>query len=238
MRPTGAKPALAACALAASALAAGALAGCAPQELALSDDPLTRATTCTAVRALELRGGSGQERPVSFAGFLEILHVGMLSAAEDGVQVDVRRLITVSHQAPVLMEELSEKNWRSLVEPCNAAFPQTQRPAPPLANDPYEAGMTCFGIAEFVGQTAGAYPDEQRSFAALAERALEAARPELRNRARDEQDAARISAGYTARSFRAGMPASLLQQCARRFPAPPGAEAAAKNVAKAGAKAG
>ena len=203
------------------ALIACALAGCAPQELALSDDPLMRATTCTAVRALELRGGSGQERPVSFAGFLEILHFGMLSAAEDGVQVDVRRLITVSHQAPVLMQELSEKNWRSLVEPCNAAFPQTQRPAPPLANDPYEAGMTCFGISEFVGQTAVNYPEEQRRFAALAERALDAARPVLRERARDEQDAARLSAGYTARSFRAGTPASLLQQCTRRFPAPP-----------------
>lgn len=200
-----------------------ALSGCAPQTLDLSADPLTRATTCTAVRALELRGGAADERPVSFAGFTEILHFGMLSAAEDGVQVNLRRLISISHQAPAIMEELSDENWQSLVEPCNAAFPETQRPAPPLPNDAHEAGMTCFGIAEFMAQTAADYPVEQRGFAALADRALDAARPVLRERARDEQDAARISAGYTARAFRAGTPASLLEQCARRFPAPSGA---------------
>jgi hypothetical protein len=203
-----------------------ALAGCAPQELALSDDPLTRATTCTAVRALELRGGSAEQRPVSFAGFTEILHFAMLSATQDGVAVDVRRLLTVSHRAPTVMQELSEQNWRSLIEPCNSAFPETQRPAPPLATDPYEAGMTCFGIAEFMSQTAADYPAEQRSFAALADRALEAARPVLRTRAAGEQEAAQLSGGYTARSFRAGTPASLLEQCSRRFPppapAPPG----------------
>jgi hypothetical protein len=184
----------------------------------LADDPLARATTCTAVRALELRGGSADERPVSFAGFTEILHFGMLWAAQDGVQVDVQRLITVSHRAPTVMQELSGENWRSLVEPCNAAFPETQRPAPTLTNDAYEAGMFCFGISQFMSQTAADFPDEQRRFAGLADRALDTARPVLRERARDEQDAARLSASYTARAFRAGTPASLLEQCARRFP--------------------
>lgn len=208
--------------LAAPLVVAVMVSACAPQTLELSDDPVTRATTCTAVRALELRGGSLEERPVSFAGFTEILHFGMLSAAADGVQIDVRRLITVSHRAPAVLRELSGQNWRSLVEPCNAAFPETQRPAAPLPNDGFEGGMTCFGIAEFMGRTAADYPAEQRDFAALADRALDAARPVLRERARDEQDATRISAGYTARAFRAGTPISLLEQCVKRFPAPAG----------------
>jgi hypothetical protein len=199
------------------ALVAG---GCAQGPIDLPDDPLTRATACTGVRALELREGMSGDGRVSFAGFTEILHFAMLSSLGDGTEVNLRRLISVSHRAPIMMEELRGKNWRSLVEPCNAAFPETQRPAPPLPGEAFEAGMTCFGLADFLARTSPDYPNEQRRLTALADRALAAAAPVLRQRAGDEQEASRISAGYTARSFKAGTPASLIEQCMRRFPAP------------------
>ena len=192
---------------------------CAPQPIALSEDPLTRATTCTAVRALELRAGRAGSGPMSFDGFAEILHFGMIHAAEDDVEVDLRRLVTVSHRAPMLMQQLEAQEWRTLVEPCNAAYPQTQRSAPPLPGDTYEAGMTCFALADFIGKTAVDYPGEQRAATALAEKALQAAQPTLRQRARDNQEAHRIAAGYAARAFKAGRPTSLLDQCRRRFAA-------------------
>jgi hypothetical protein len=116
------------------------------------------------------------------------------------------------------MADLEESDWQAMVEPCNAAFPETQRPAPPLPPDPYEAGLTCFGLAEFMVKTAADYPAEQRELAGLADRALQSAQPVLRERARDNQDAQRIAAGYAARGFKAGRPASLLSQCRRRFP--------------------
>jgi len=194
-----------------------ALGACSARPIELPAEPLTRATTCTAVRTLELRDGKSAAGAVSFAGFTEILHFGMLVAARDGLEVNVNRLVTVSHRAPAMMEELEGENWRSLVEPCNAAFPETQRPAPPLPDDAYEAGMTCFGLADFLAKTAGDYPAEQRRFTGLADRALAAARPVLRQRAADNDEAGRLAGGYTARAFQAGTPASLIEQCERRF---------------------
>jgi hypothetical protein len=201
----------------AAALLFLALAACSQKPIELPAEPLTRATACTAVRALELRDGKTDAGAVSFAGFTEILHFGMLVAARDGVQVDVGKLVTVSHRAPIMMAELADQNWRSLVEPCNNAFPETQRPAPPLADDAYEAGMTCFGITDFMARTAVDFPAEQQRFSALADRALAAAQPVLRQRAANNEEAAGLSAGYSARAFQAGTPASLIDQCSRRF---------------------
>lgn len=194
---------------------------CAEPAGQLPADPLERATTCTAVRALELSAGKVGEDQLSFEGFTEILHFAMLAAAEDGVQVDMRRMFAVSQRAPAAMDQLKNEEWQPLVEPCNAAFPETQRPASPLPTNPYEAGLTCFGLTEFLARTAADYPAQRRELAQLADRALQAAQPTLRERARDNADAQRLAAGYTARGFQSGPPAALLGQCRRRFaPAP------------------
>ena len=196
---------------------------CVKAELALPDDPLSQAATCSAVRALELRQGG--DRAPSFEGFTEILHFAMIAAAADDVQVDLRRLVTVTQRAPVVMAEIRDKAWPTLIEPCNGAFPQTQRNPPPLQPDPYEAGMSCFAIADFLGKTASDHPDAQRRAAAISGQALAAAQPVLRQRARSDTEAERIVAGYAARAFKAGRPAVLLEQCGRRFPPPPPAPA-------------
>lgn len=199
-----------------------ALAGCGQPPLALPEEPLARASTCTAVRALELREGKSRAGPVSFDGFTEILHFAMIHAAQQEVEADLRQLITVSQRAPVAMQELQGREWDSLVEPCNAAFPETQKQPGPLLPDPYEAGMTCFALADFLAKTAIDYPADRDRMAALAQRSLGAAQPTLRVRAKDNNNEAhRIASGYAARAFKAGRPASLLDQCERRFP-PPG----------------
>jgi hypothetical protein len=184
----------------------------------LPEDSVERAATCEAVRALELSAGKAQAGPVSFEGFTEILHFAMLAAAEDGVQVDLNRLFTVSQRAPAVMAELDGDEWPALVEPCNTAFAETQRPAEPLPPDLYEAGLTCFGLTEFLARTATDYPAERREMAQIADRALQAAQPTLRERASDNVEAQRLAGGYAARGFKAGRPASLLGQCRRRFP--------------------
>lgn len=194
---------------------------CAQPAGRLPEDPLERATACTAVRALELSAGKTGGGPVSFEGSTEILHFAMLAAAEDGVQVDLRRLFAVSQRAPAAMEQLQGAEWQALVEPCNAAFPETQRLASALPPDPYEAGLTCFGLTEFLAKTATDYPAQRRELAELAVRSLQAAQPTLRERAKDNEEAQRLAAGYTARAFKSGAPSSLLGQCRRRFPAVP-----------------
>lgn len=198
---------------AALALLAGA---CAPQSTSLPEDGTARAAQCTAVRALEL--GEGRSGLLSFAGFTEILHFGMLHAAEDAVSIDLERLMTVSRRAPAIMDDLEGHEWRALVEPCNQAYPETQRSAAPLPPTPYEAGMSCFAVADFLSKTAFDYPDQRQRMSALANRALAAAQPELRRRAGDDKEAQRLAAGYAGRSFKAGRPASLIEQCERRFP--------------------
>ena len=198
-----------------------AVSGCAQPAGQLPQEPVARASTCTAVRALELGAGKSGGGPVSFDGFTEILHFAMLASAEDGVRVDLRRLLDVSQRGPAAMEELDDGDWRKLVEPCNASYPETQREAEPLPPDPYEAGLTCFGLSDFLAKTAGDYPAEQREMAQLAGRALAAAQPTLRQRARDNAEAERLAAGYTAHGFKSGRPSSLLDQCRRRFPAAP-----------------
>jgi hypothetical protein len=195
-----------------------AAAACAPPSIALPDEPAARAATCAAVRALELREGKAADGPVSFTGFTEILHFGMIAAAEDHRQVDLNQLMAVSQRAPAHMDALAGGEWRTLVEPCNAAFPETQKSAGALPNGDYEAGMTCFALTDFLVRTAFEYPEERRRLAGIADRALHAAQPVLRQRARDNDEAQGIAAGYTARAFRAGRPDTLIAQCARRFP--------------------
>ena len=144
-----------------------ALAGCNRAPLALPDDPLARATTCTAVRALELGSGRTKVGNISFEGFTEILHFAMLHSAQDAVEVDLARLIAVSRGAPVARAEIDGANWASLVEPCNAAFPETQQAAALLLPDPYEAGMTCFALADFIASRSATMRSKRLSHAVL-----------------------------------------------------------------------
>lgn len=196
-------------------------AGCADTTLALPDDALARATTCTAVRTLELQSGITGGGPISFAGQTEILQIGMIFSAEGtgAVEVDAQKLAAVSNRAPVVLEEIRPLNWATLIEPCDAAFPETQRDAAALPGDPFESGMTCFALADYLSRAAGDHPGERATLSGLAERALAAAQPVLRQRARDDAEAQRIASGYAARAFKAGRPVSLLGQCKRRFPA-------------------
>jgi hypothetical protein len=203
--------------LAGLVLASGA---CTSAPLQLPDDPLERAAACTAARTLELREGKQGDGPVTFAGATEIIHFAMLYAAEDAVEVDPRRLDAVKARSERAVAELAGQNWASLVEPCNASYPETQKDPASLPGDPFEAGMTCYALGDFLARSVQAsFPDEQRALAGMAERALTAAQPALRERARDDNaEAQRIANGYAARAFKAGRPTLLLGQCRRRFP--------------------
>lgn len=201
------------------AAAALALAGCAGAAVALADDPVMRASQCSAFKALELQDGQAADAPVSFAGFTQILHFAMISAARAGEAVDLRQLMTVSQNAPVVMEELRGRDWRSLAEPCAQSYPETLRRAAELPPDSFQAGMVCFGLADFLARTATDHPRERETATALADRALAAATPVLTQRAASNEDALHLSDRFMARAFLAGTPSSVLDQCARRFPA-------------------
>lgn len=196
------------------------LASCVSAPLMLAEDPLERAATCSAVRLLELGAGKAGDEPLSFAGWTEVVHFAALYAAEDAVLFQVERIGQVTERAEALRSELEGQNWESLVEPCNAAVPETQKDASPLPADAFEAGMTCHALGDFLARTGATdHPEESRKLAAIANKALAAAQPVLIDRARgDASEAERIASGYAARAFRAGRPTSLIAQCRRRFP--------------------
>ena len=196
-----------------------ALTACDGSALELPEQPTARASHCSAVRALALGAGRAEAAPVSFAAFGEILHPAMITAARAQGAVNLRQLMTISQDAPVVMEELRTRNWRSLAEPCATAFPETRRGAGELPPDSFESGMICFGLADFLARTATDYPRERQVVTALADRARAAATPVLTRRAASGQDALQVSDRFMARAFLAGTPASLLDECARRFPA-------------------
>lgn len=200
-------------------LLAFAVTACSGAALELPDSPVARASQCSAVKALELQEGQPADAPVSFAGFTQILHFAMITAARAGGTVDLRQLMTISQNAPVAMEELRGRNWQSLAEPCGQAFPETRRLAGELPPDSFESGMICFGLADFLARTAADHPRERQTATQLADRALAAATPVLTQRAGTNEDALQLSDRYMARAFLAGTPSSLLDQCARRFPA-------------------
>lgn len=197
------------------------LAGCVSAPLTLAEDPMERAATCGAVRTLELREGKAGGGPVSFQGATEILHFAALHAAEDVVQLRPERIDGVRERAEALLPDLRGQNWPSLVEPCNAAFPETHKNPAPLPGDAFEAGMTCYALGDALGRALPVeFANERRDLSEMADRALAAAQPVLRERARGEdQEAARIASGYAARAIKAGRLTTLAGQCRRRFPA-------------------
>jgi len=177
-----------------------------------------QAGLCSAIHVLRLRAPASTTPPGSFDGFLQILHYAMIASARGRDGVELRALDDVSRQAGVALVELREQDWQARQADCDSAFAEARRPAGPLPQAPFEAGMMCFGLADFVARTAGDFPREAIAASDLAERALAAAAPELTRQARTNEQAEQLGERYRIRAFLAGTPSSLLDQCAQRFP--------------------
>ena len=199
-------------------LAGLALAGCQKPAPDWPPDLRAQAGLCSAVHVLRLRERDSPTPPASFDGFLQILHYAMIAGARRRESVDLRALDDVSRRASVRLQELSEEDWETRAPDCAAAFPETRRAAGRLPQAPFEAGMICFGLADFVARTATDFPREAVAASDLAERALAASAPELTRRARTNDAAEQLAGRYRVQAFLAGTPSSLLDQCAQRFP--------------------
>lgn len=196
-----------------------ALAGCQKPAPDWPTDLEAQAGLCSAVHVMRLREPDSATPPASFDGFLQILHYAMIAGARGRERVELRALDQVGRRAAVAHVQLREQDWKSRLPDCAAAFPETQRPAGRLPQSPFEAGMICFGLADFVARTAADFPREAVAASDLAERALAAAAPELTRQVRgNEQAAEQLGERYRLQAFLAGRPSSLLDQCAQRFP--------------------
>ncbi len=199
-------------------LAALALAGCQKRAPEWPNDLRAQAGLCSAVHVMRLRAPDSATPPGSFDGFLQILHYGMIAGARGRDRLDLGALDEVGRRAAVANVALREQDWQAPMANCAAAFPETQRPAGRLPEAPFEAGMICFGLADFVARTAADFPREAVAASDLAERALAAAAPELTRRAQSNAQADQLGERYRLQGFLAGTPTSLLDQCAQRFP--------------------
>ena len=199
-------------------LAGLALAGCQKPAPEWPAELEAQAGLCSAVHVMRLRAPDSTTPPGSFDGFLQILHYAMIAGARGRERVELRALDEVSRRAGVAHVELREQDWQARIPNCDAGFAETQRPAGPLPEAPFEAGMICFGLADFVARTAGDFPREAIAASDLAERALAAAAPELQRRARTNEQAEQRGERYRVRAFLGGTPTSLLDRCVQRFP--------------------
>jgi hypothetical protein len=199
-------------------LAGLALAGCQPPAPEWPAEIQAQAGLCSAVHVLRLRERDSQTPPGSFDGFLQILHYGMIASARGRERIELHTLDDVSRRAGVTLVELRDHDWQARVPDCASAFPEARRQAGRLPETPFEAGMICFALADFVARTSADFPREAIAASDLAERALAAAAPELARRARTNAEAEQLGERYRVRAFLAGTPSSLLDQCAQRFP--------------------
>lgn len=199
-------------------LASIALAGCQKPAPQWPADLRAQAGLCSAVHVMRLRQSDSTTPPASFDAFLQILHYAMIAGARGRDRVDLRALDDVSRRASVALLEMREQAWEERSADCASAFPETRRTAGELPEAPFEAGLLCFGMADFVARTASDFPREAVAAADLSERALAAAAPELTRRARTNAQAEQLADRYRVQAFLAGTPTSLLDRCAQRFP--------------------
>lgn len=127
---------------------------CGPAKLALSDDPIESAATCGIVAAAKAREAQADiKAPLSLAAQGDILRHPLAAGARqtEFAQADASAVIqSMSDRA----NEVTDSDWKALIEPCDAAFPAPEG-EPQLPEDPYAAGLGCDALGSFMRAALG-----------------------------------------------------------------------------------
>lgn len=203
------------------AAAALSLVGCTKKELALSDDPQTRAAQCAVIATVQARVAIKDPKGhLPFDAQGRALHPALL-AGVSGDTYDPAATSAVLKRLPEVQPAITSAKWQTLVPACAAASPDATGPVE-LPKAPLDAQLGCSLMADFLGRT---LQSQEANYVAELEPAR-AMRAKLDNRIGaklanagktdgDDQKGARSRA--MAEIIRAGSPGPVLAACVKRF---------------------
>lgn len=206
----------------AAPLAAGLLASCGPQAIALPQDPIERAATCSVVAAANARETSKSLGSLSFDDQAHVMHYALLAGSESG-SFDQERAAQAAAKAQEVQEGVTDAKWQDLVAPCAAAYPEAQaKHTVTLPPDPFEAQMGCYTLAAFLGKTMGGDPaveDKVVEYGALNRKIDPKIGATLAARGikTDSDKAKQLRNEALARAAKVGPPGPVLAACKARF---------------------
>ena len=125
------------------------VAGCGKARLTLPDDSVDRAATCAAVNASAQRAATTDvSAPLSLEQQGKVLHYALLAGAETPEFAQDKAAAVVKRMGEVA-DKVTGASWQGLVQPCADAYPATQVKDITLPDDPLNAGLGCYMLADF-----------------------------------------------------------------------------------------
>jgi len=200
------------------------LAGCGTPKLALPDDMVGKAATCGVVAAADARAGSPENvaAPLSFERQAQIIHYALLAGAQ-GEQFSTDTASAVVQKMQEVQEDVTGGDWKALVQPCQAAFPETDLARPvSLPASAAEAQIGCYALGKFMMRAlsvqGGAYEKQLLAYGKLG-RDLDPRIARTFDGRGIRSDKARQAAREKAlvKFAKLGSPAKVMDACTTRF---------------------
>lgn len=192
----------------------------------LPTDLVEKAATCAVVSAAEARSTMKDvDKPLPFERQSQIIHYALLAGAGDP-KFSRENANHVVRRMQTLQEMFADDEWKPLVAPCNAAFPQASPGyAVTLPADPAEAQLTCYALGDFMSRALSAYEEtygdkliQYDSFLTRLKPIVAAEAPKgAGKRAADSAQMAKRSAALAV-AAKLGPPAKVMDACLQRFP--------------------
>lgn len=205
----------------AAGLAALLLASCGPKTLALPDDPVDRAATCSVVAAADARLVTDVRQVLPFEAQGRIVHYPLL-AGSTGETFSAEAATKASARTADLESNITEGKWKDLIPQCRTAFPATAKTDIELPDDRYRAQLGCNELADFMllalTQQAEHYGNELSAYLALKRKLEQPIVPGLRAAAGTDLEAQKVERGKALSAFaKLGPPVEVLKICIDRY---------------------
>ena len=198
-----------------------ALSGCGPKALALPDDPIERAATCSVVAAADARVATGVKGNLSAEAQGRIFHYPLLAASAGG-SYDADIAAAVFKREHPIADAVTKGKWQDLKPACASAYPATTVTAPELPAKPLDSAIECYMTVDFMRKAlAGAgqsYAEAVTRYGALVNKLDPKVSTELTRAGIKGNDAiqTRRKQGL-ADSAKLGPPPAVIEACTRKY---------------------
>ena len=125
------------------------LGACGPKAVTLGETAVERAATCGVVAAAQARTVSTDYKaPLTVEARGKVLHYALLAGSE-GESFKPEATGAVIKRMPEPADEVTDKNWKKLIQPCEQAFPKSAAMTV-LPKDPLMSAVGCDQISSFM----------------------------------------------------------------------------------------
>lgn len=200
------------------------LAGCGAPELALPEDFVGKAATCAVVSAADARAKNPQNfaAPLAFESQAQIIQYALLAGAQEE-RFSSNSASAVVQKMQEIQDDVTGGDWKSLVQPCKSAFPETDLARPvTLPDRAADAQMGCYALGKFMMRAlsaqGNAYERQLLEYGALG-RDLDPKLARNFDQRGIRSDEARQTERNKAltRFAKLGSPAKVMEACTTRF---------------------